>query len=553
MLHLDLKPGNIMRRESDGHIFLIDFGLSKHYSDNGVPETSTSIGLGTPGYAPIEQANSGKSKQFRATLDVYALGATLYKLLTGETPPSASDVMNDGLPVETLQTKGISANTIAVLEKSMEFRARFRFQTIEDFIAAISQKNIREKETVEEETVVAKEVYNAQIPISEKKKSIIKTLAECKIEKINKKLAEIECKINGLKVVNKGKIRNKIAWVLLFLITLGSISGLVTKSCWGMWAAQNEQFGDTTFMVNGVSFVMKPVEGGTFQMGSNDGSPDEKPVHSVTLNNFFIGQTEVTQELWKAVMGENPSTWWDDNLPVEHVSWEECQTFLKKLNQLTGQKFRLPTEAEWEYAARGGNKSKGYRYAGSNDLGTVAWYQNNSNELTHPVAMKLPNELGLYDMSGNVWEWCQDKYSRYSSSVQVGSSSQQSSSYRVYRGGAHDCTDAFCHATIRGSGEPTYNDYSLGFRLALSHVSESSREEMKNENIQGSSRADNPKSSQGKRKEDGMNMMGDESNELDVDSDVLEEELKRARERLKEIEKEMNDSIPKTVPTFGLG
>jgi formylglycine-generating enzyme required for sulfatase activity len=174
------------------------------------------------------------------------------------------------------------------------------------------------------------------------------------------------------------------------------------------------------FTVNGVSFTMVKVDGGTFKMGAtseqgSDAEEDEKPAHSVTLSSYWIGQTEVTKALWNAVMGTNPSLSKGDELPVENVSWKDCQKFIKKLNQLTGETFRLPTEAEWEYAARGGNKSKGYKYSGSNDLGTVAWSSNNSLPKTHPVATKQPNELGIYDMSGNVYEWCNDYYDSYSS------------------------------------------------------------------------------------------------------------------------------------------
>ena len=178
---------------------------------------------------------------------------------------------------------------------------------------------------------------------------------------------------------------------------------------------------EETIYVGDVNIEMVKVEGGTFDMGATKEQEEpwdsEKPVHKVTLSSFSIAKTEVTQELWQAVMGNNPSYFKGSNLPVEVVSWNDCQEFIRKLNAMTGYNFRLPTEAEWEFAARGGNKSQHYQYSGSNDVGSVAWYGDNSGGKTHPVATKAPNELGIYDMSGNVWEWCEDWYGSYSSNA----------------------------------------------------------------------------------------------------------------------------------------
>jgi formylglycine-generating enzyme required for sulfatase activity len=225
-------------------------------------------------------------------------------------------------------------------------------------------------------------------------------------------------------------------------------------------------------IVNGVSFNMIKVAGGTFTMGAtseqgSDADSYEKPTHSVTLSDYMIGETEVTQKLWQAVMGSNPSYFSGTNLPVEYVSWNDCQTFIKKLNQLTGKNFRLPTEAEWEYAARGGKKSKGYKYAGSNTLSSVAWYNDNSSGKTHPVKQKQPNELGLYDMSGNVWEWCQDWYGNYSSSSQTNPTGPTSGSDRVRRGGSWDYNAGSCCVSFRSYSTATFYNFRLGLRLAL--------------------------------------------------------------------------------------
>lgn len=221
-----------------------------------------------------------------------------------------------------------------------------------------------------------------------------------------------------------------------------------------------------TFTVNGVSFVMVPVSGGTFSMGSNNGDSDEKPVHSVTLSGYMIGETEVTQALWKAVMGSNPSYHKGDNLPVERVSWDDCQEFIRKLNSITGRSFRLPTEAEWEYAARGGSGSRGYEYSGSDNLDSVAWYTGNSSDNTHAVKTKAPNELGLYDMSGNVWEWCRDWYGPYPSGPQTNPSGPSSGSDRVLRGGSSYDGATYCRVALRLSDTPS-NRSVLGLRLVL--------------------------------------------------------------------------------------
>lgn len=234
----------------------------------------------------------------------------------------------------------------------------------------------------------------------------------------------------------------------------------------------DEELDDKVFTVSGVTFKMKPVEGGTFQMGATpeqeDPYDDEKPVHSVTLSSYYIGETEVTQELWEVVTGNNPSYHKGSSNPVEQVTWDDCQAFIQKLNSLTGKTFRLPTEAEWEYAARGGNKSRGYQYSGSNAIGDVAWYVDNSSGTTHPVKTKQPNELGIYDMSGNVSEWCQDWYGSYSSSSQTNPTGPSSGLYRVRRGGSwgNDAWDG--RSSSRDCSTPGYANINLGLRLVFS-------------------------------------------------------------------------------------
>ena len=230
-----------------------------------------------------------------------------------------------------------------------------------------------------------------------------------------------------------------------------------------------------TFMVKGVEFKMIKVEGGTFSMGATseqeyDALSCEKPVHSVTLSDYYIGETEVTQELWEAVMGSNPSYFEGDNQrPVENVSWNDCQKFIKKLNRLTGKEFRLPTEAEWEYAARGGKYSKdyAYQYSGSDNADEVAWYYDNSGITTHSVKTKKANELGLYDMSGNVWEWCNDWWGCYQSNSQTNPTGPSEGESRVLRGGGWCYFDMGVRVSRRDYLTPGYRHIIIGLRLAL--------------------------------------------------------------------------------------
>ena len=217
---------------------------------------------------------------------------------------------------------------------------------------------------------------------------------------------------------------------------------------------------------------MVKVEGSTFTMGAtpeqgNDAYEYERPAHQVTLSDYYIGRYEVTQKEWQAVMGDNPSKFYGDNLPVDYVSWNDCQDFINKLNQLTGLKFRLPTEAEWEFAARGGKQSKSYKYSGSDNAKNIAWYEKNSGSKPHQVGTKEPNELGIYDMSGNVWEWCGDWYGRYSSSAQTNPTGPSSGSSRVLRGGSWRYDAGGCRVSIRCDGDPSDRGRNSGFRVVL--------------------------------------------------------------------------------------
>ena len=396
VLHLDVKPSNILFR-NNGEAVLIDFGISKRYDDSGGQTSTTPTGI-SKGYAPMEQYNQGLTR-FTPATDIYSLGATLYKMLTGITPPEAMSLLNE---VEELERpQGISSSTWNAIEKSMEAKVKSRPQSIRDFLSLFDS------------------------PLEE-------------VEK-NEPIKNDEDNEVTVIVDPKGQLPRAEKDIL-------------------------------EFNVSGVSFKMIRVEGGTFQMGSDapDADRDERPLHAVTLSSYYIGQTEVTQALWKAVVGDNPSWFKDGSLPAGKLSWDDCRNFVIKLNKRTGRKFRLPTEAEWEYAARGGNKSQGYKYSGSNILTDVAWCNENSGKKTHPVATKQPNELGIYDMSGNVLEICQDDYDSdyYKKSPANNPVNTAVFGKKVVRGGCWYNSERYCRVSFRRDIN-TSCDY-VGIRLALS-------------------------------------------------------------------------------------
>lgn len=509
MLHLDLKPGNIMRRRSDGHIFLIDFGLSKHYGEDGNPDTSTTVGLGTEGYAPLEQGKRTNGRNdFLPTIDVYSLGATFFKLLTGNTPPAASDVLNDEelIPNE-LETAGVSPLFQEIVVKAMKPSSKKRIQTVSDFITLLNssscfagnnqeeskKKRVAKPKTKEnaasdESTVFIQPQSKGVDNKCNQQDAVSQSNIEAKVKEAEDKAKKEQEKRGRLlreKEARKAALMKMWLWIVVGVIAVvgviigvnsngNSSDSVNSKQSGGAIQSGNntlsQQISSKTYTANGVSFDMMMVKAGTFTMGATlemkDPWDDEKPTHQVTLtNDYYIGKTEVTQALWKAVMGDNPSSFEGDNLPVEFVLWYDCQKFISKLNSMTGQNFRLPTEAEWEFAARGGNNSNHYQYSGSNKLDDVAWYDGNSGSKTHAVATKQPNELGVYDMSGNVCEMCSDWFGNYSSGSQTNPAGPNEGSYFVIRGGRFNDDAWLCRSSFRSydSHDVSY----IGFRLVL--------------------------------------------------------------------------------------
>ena len=399
--HLDIKPDNIMI-DAKGKLYLIDFGASKqlHTVDGNTIDTSLSMAL-TLGYAPLEQMEQNL-RLCGPWTDLYALGATLYKLLTNYSIPSPTELLY-GTQLTFPPT--VSQQMQELINWMMKPIYGQRPQSAAEVRSFLGYDKNRGEATIAvepdnhpaEETIIEEQVIN---PAEEEK---------------------------PIDLPNDG------------IVTVGD-----------------------------VSFKMIRVEGGTFMMGAtpeqgSDADEDEKPAHQVTLSTFYIGETVVTQELWQTVMGSNPSYFKGAARPVERVSWEDCQDFVHKLNTLIGMKFRLPTEAEWEYAARGGQFSVGYKFAGSNIAKDVAhYYSIFGRKETLDVATKQPNELGLYDMSGNVGEWCQDLYEFYNPRPK-----KQNNCFRVYRGGCWNHPLRKCRVSSRELLCQSNYYYYIGLRLAL--------------------------------------------------------------------------------------
>ena len=480
LLHLDIKPANIMV-DGSGCAYLIDFGASKQIATDENHALSTTTGMSyTAGYAPSEQIEQNYERMGPWT-DFYALGATLYKLVTLQQPPTPSDISDDGSDAFQFPAT-VSEACRKLICWMMTPSRKKRPQSVAEIQAFIKEHfkespsaSSRQQDTSEKEET--KKAATIEVKQDEKTEYEENPNTKDKTEFEEKKTA-VDKKVSPKPNLSPAPTPQSKPKSLKWLWRIGGfvVVALIGGVIWNSQQVKNytELPAEQKAIIQNLIDNMVSVEGGTYTMGAtaeqgSDAEADEKPAHKVTLSSFFIGKYEVTQEEWETVMGSNPSNSKGAKRPVECVSWDDCQEFIRKLNALTGKQFRLPTEAEWEYAARGGDRSRGYKYSGSDNIGSVAWLYDNSGNTTHPVGQKQANELGLYDMSGNVWEWCQDRYGEnyYGSSPSQNPKGPSTGSDRVNRGGCCSNYAGYCRVSYRASVVPFFRNFNLGLRLAL--------------------------------------------------------------------------------------
>ena len=419
IMHLDVKPANVLVRRSDDRAILIDFGTAKQYDSSGTQTSTTPIGLSV-GYAPIEMTKPGGVQSFSPETDVYSLGATLFYLVTGQNPPDASERIEMIMDGEKFCfPEAISTPTMTAIEQSMQIRKK-RTQSVSEFLRILGANDERERLSLERKAAEEAE--------AKRKEALRKEQEKAEAEK---------------KRIEAEKARRK---------------------------AEEEKLGESLKSL--INNLMVNIPGGEFGMGhsstgwlfNSNASPLESPKHQVKIYDFSISKYTVTHKVWNMVMGVEQEQASLDDIPIDNVSWNEIQIFISRLNTVTGESYRLPTEAEWEYAARGGRSDR-ETYSGDDNIDIVGWYKDNSSMKIHPCGKKLSNGFGLYDMSGNVWEWCADGFQKYSKDFEV-NPFHKNDKLKVLRGGSCASEKWKCRVTCRASAPPGTKKQRYGFRLA---------------------------------------------------------------------------------------
>jgi len=496
ILHLDIKPSNILINTEDEAI-LIDFGISKRYDQQQV-ETSTTPVSYSKGYAPYEQYISEGVKTFSPETDLYSMGATLYRCLTGEVPIESLARLEKEVTLPSSLNTSISKNIELVIMKSMRMSKEDRFHSAQEFQEALSVSNNLTNSVNDTSVKTADQLFEImngkeenlqlektpgrpnyteypgkteQFPVyvSPPVRSIV-TIEESGM-KPPAQTVKREAPVNTPKPSNAGNADKTLS------VSKENDSpklSLDSKFNQPVLNSEKKEYPILKKIQESIIEEMILVEGGSFERYS-----DEYHSCTISIKSFLIGKYSVTQEFWEAIMGKNPSHFSGcEQCPVENVSWNDVQQFILKLKKGTGKNYRLPTESEWEFAAKGGNGEYSKKYAGSDNIEEVGWYDGNSDQRTHPVGQKKPNELGIYDMSGNVWEWCSDWFCQDTftkMSYQSNPEGPLKGLYRVRKGGSWKLVPFNCLITNRSYDLPNHGDWSIGFRLALDYEHENKK------------------------------------------------------------------------------
>lgn len=441
IVHQDIKPANILIDEQGGvtTYVLSDFGISSKTKTRlshsvNLKNQGTSM---TEAYAPPEKFSSKKEdRRPDRKGDIFSFGISLYELVTG------------GMPFDDLST----GRQLQYGDAEVDF-SDIKNEKLKRIIALCMQPDKEDRPSAAE---LVDMIKNEGLP-----KEAKRVTGHGK---------------HTVRVSDNGSSSLNWLWGVIACVLVGGIAYYFMNQPSG----QSEELTDgyiqrvDTFTINGIHLEMVKIPGGSFKMGcsdSNDSSadPNEKPAQQRQVSDFYMSKYEITQKLWFTIMNSNPSTMINDNYPVNNISWDDCQLFIQKLNAITGRNFRLPTETEWEYAAKakinedGTLSTESYKYSGtSSSVSDYAWYGSNSGGKLHAVGTKQPNDFGLYDMSGNVIEWCQDIYTNYSTG-----NPEIDKDERVLRGGFYGGDAGSIRCTSRGSCPYTTAMEPFGFRLCL--------------------------------------------------------------------------------------